>query len=188
MILYHTASNDFSSEPLSITIPSNAIVGQYYCFNLQSILFDDDIIEDTESFIVTIQETYPSITIEPGITTVYITDNDGACGLSSFQHRLVTSHIYSFEDNGSSLGGGTARGTLYVYTKLSPHWPIHTVQVKIKFPFRIRRTRSTLRSVIMEITLEPCHLHLVLSTCLIALVVVAVNQKNIIVRHVDNTK
>ena len=27
----------------------------------------------------------------------------------------------------------------------------------------------------MEGTLEPCHLHLVLSTCLIALVVVAVN-------------
>ena len=35
----------------------------------------------------------------------------------------------------------------------------------------------------MEGTLEPCHLHLVLSTCLIALVVVAVNitkSKNII--------
>ena len=29
----------------------------------------------------------------------------------------------------------------------------------------------------MEGTLEPCHLHLVLSTCLIALVVVAVNQR-----------
>ena len=31
-----------------------------------------------------------------------------------------------------------------------------------------------------EYTLEPCHLHLVLSTCLIALVVVAVDIKNII--------
>ena len=43
----------------------------------------------------------------------------------------------------------------------------------------------------MEGTLEPCHLHLVLSTCLIALVVVAVNitkSKNIIVGHVDNTR
>ena len=44
----------------------------------------------------------------------------------------------------------------------------------------------------MEGTLEPCHLHLVLSTCLIVLVVVAVNitkSKNIIiVGHVDNTK
>ena len=43
----------------------------------------------------------------------------------------------------------------------------------------------------MEGTLEPCHLHLVLSTCLIALVVVAVNitkSNNIIVGHVDNTK
>ena len=39
----------------------------------------------------------------------------------------------------------------------------------------------------MEGTLEPCHLHLVLSTCLIALVVVAVNitkSMNIIVGHV----
>ena len=40
----------------------------------------------------------------------------------------------------------------------------------------------------MEGTLEPCHLHLVLSACLIALVVVAVNTKNIIVGHVDNTR
>ena len=45
-------------------------------------------------------------------------------------------------------------------------------------------------AVIKEGTLEPCHLHLVLSTCLIALVVVVVNitkSKNIIVGHVDNT-
>ena len=36
----------------------------------------------------------------------------------------------------------------------------------------------------MEGALEPCHLHLVLSTCLIALVVVAINitkSKNIII-------
>ena len=58
-----------------------------------------------------------------------------------------------------------------------------------KLPFRIRRT---LHSIITEGTLEPCHLHLVLSTCLIALVVVAVNitksRNIIIVAHVDNTK
>ena len=43
----------------------------------------------------------------------------------------------------------------------------------------------------MEGTFEPCHLLLVLSTCLIALVGVASNitkSKNIIVRHVDNTR
>ena len=67
------------------------------------------------------------------------------------------------------------------------------VQIKIKFPFRIHRTLvySTLRRVIMEGTLEPCHLLLVLSTCLIALVVVAVNitkSKNIIVGHADKTR
>ena len=64
-----------------------------------------------------------------------------------------------------------------------------TVQIKIKFPFRIRRTLVvTLRRVITEGTLEPCYLHLVLSTCLIALVVVAVDitkLMNIIVGHVS---
>ena len=42
----------------------------------------------------------------------------------------------------------------------------------------------------MEGTLEPCHLRLVLSTCLIALVVAAniTKSMNIIVGHVDNTK
>ena len=50
---------------------------------------------------------------------------------------------------------------------------------------------SILHTIITEGNLEPCHLHLVLSICLIALVVVAVNitkSKNIIVGHVDNTK
>ena len=63
------------------------------------------------------------------------------------------------------------------------------VQIKIKFPFK--NSGSTLRSVITEGTLEPCHLHLVLSICLIALVVVAINitkSKNIIVGHVDKTR
>ena len=54
---------------------------------------------------------------------------------------------------------------LWVITFLRPH--IYG-QIKIKFPFCICRT------LITESTLEPCHLHLVLSTCLIALVV-AVN-------------
>ena len=43
----------------------------------------------------------------------------------------------------------------------------------------------------MEGTLEPCHLHLVLSICLIALVGVASNitkSKNIIVGLVDKTR
>ena len=86
-----------------------------------------------------------------------------------------------------------ARGKLAVNLSCDLFQPslllkLHTVQVKIKF---FVNPRSTLSSVIMEGTLEPCHLHLVLSTCLIALVVVAVNitkSKNVIVRHVDNTK
>ena len=64
-----------------------------------------------------------------------------------------------------------------------------TVQIEIKFPFQ--NSGSTLRRVITEGTLEPCHLLLVLSTCLIALVGVASNitkSKNIIIRHVDNTR
>ena len=65
--------------------------------------------------------------------------------------------------------------------------------VKYKCLKNNRLCGSTLGSVITEGTLEPCHLHLVLSTCLIALVVVAVNitkSKNIIiiVGHVDKTR
>ena len=55
-----------------------------------------------------------------------------------------------------------------------------TVDAKLKFPFRIR---STLRRVITEDTLEPCHLRLVLSTSLIALALAAVSitkQKTIL--------
>ena len=83
----------------------------------------------------------------------------------------------------------------YIHAYIHYIMCIHTyrVQIKIKFPFRIRRTLagSTLRRVITEGTLEPCHLHLVLSKCLIALVVAAVDitkSMNIIVGHVDNPK
>ena len=80
-------------------------------------------------------------------------------------------------------------------THRAQHWHTHArvityiyyvVQVPVFFVFI--ELRSTLHSIIREGTLEPC---LVLSTCLIALVVVAVNitkSKNIIVGHVDNTK
>ena len=63
-------------------------------------------------------------------------------------------------------------------------WSLNTGGHKSRF-------HCTLRRVITKGTLEPCHLHLVLSTCLIALVVVAVNitkSKNIIVGHVDKTR
>ena len=63
-----------------------------------------------------------------------------------------------------------------------------TVDAKLKFPFHIR---STLRRVITEDTLEPCHLRLVLSTSLIALALTAVSitkQKNNSVGLVDNTR
>ena len=62
---------------------------------------------------------------------------------------------------------------------------------KVLVVFRKKKFFHFTYPSIMEGTLEPCHLHLVLSTCLIALVVVAVNitkSKNIIVGHVDNTR
>ena len=40
----------------------------------------------------------------------------------------------------------------------------------------------------MEGTLEPCHLHLVLSTCLVVVAVDITKSMNIIVGHVDNPK
>ena len=84
----------------------------------------------------------------------------------------------------------------YVYNSIHSHYTVrsfkdlrirtyvHTVDAKLKFPFRIR---STLRRVITEDTLEPCHLRLVLSTSLIALALAAVSITNI-VGLVDNTR
>ena len=53
-----------------------------------------------------------------------------------------------------------------IHTRLAViHTYVCTVDAKLKFPFRIRRTLVVLSvTVITEDTLEPCHLRLVLST------------------------
>ena len=71
------ANDDFDNEVVSITIPSDASEGAVYCFNLQDIVFDDDVIEDTESFLVSIEQTIPPLTVQTGSTEVFIKDDDG---------------------------------------------------------------------------------------------------------------
>ena len=54
---------------------------------------------------------------------------------------------------------------------------LYSINAKLKFSFHISKT---LHNVITEDTLEPCHLHLVLSTSLIALTLAAVKLATLI--------
>lgn len=72
------APDDINSELVNIVIPSGVIEGDnVFCFILENIIYDDDVIESTESFLVSIQQTLPPLTIESGSTEVFIEDNDG---------------------------------------------------------------------------------------------------------------
>ena len=63
------------------------------------------------------------------------------------------------------------------------------VQVKLKFPLHIRSTLIVLSvaSLATEDTLEPCHLHLVLSTCPTIMFLFCLVTARAI-GHVDNTR
>ena len=73
---------------------------------------------------------------------------------------------------------GNEENLWMVHVINSTYYPIlfyrclYTVHAKLKFLFAYR---STLRNIIMEGTLEPCYLRLVLSTSPITLALVAVN-------------
>ena len=73
------------------------------------------------------------------------------------------------------------RTYIRTYIHTHAHTYIRTVHAKLKFPLVF--VELSLRNVIMEGTLEPCHLPLVLSTSLIALALAAVSitkQKTIL--------
>ena len=76
-LLFFAASDDIISELATVSIPSDATEGQVFCFTLQEIVFDDEVIEDTEYFLVSIQQTVPPLTVQSGSTMVFIEDSDG---------------------------------------------------------------------------------------------------------------
>ena len=65
--------NDYIATSYNITIPSQTT---HVLFNISII--DDNILEDTENFTVTIMSSQPSITVNtPDQTTIIIVDDDG---------------------------------------------------------------------------------------------------------------
>ena len=66
----------------------------------------------------------------------------------------------------------------------------YSIHAKLKFPFRIHRTLVALSVtyIITEDTLEPCHLHLVLSTSPTRIVVILTATSAKAIRLVDDTR
>lgn len=59
-------------------VPAGSAPVSPVCFDVQSILFDDDVVESTESFLIGIMETSPpEVEINSGNSQVFIQDKDG---------------------------------------------------------------------------------------------------------------
>ena len=85
-IQFCAAPDDINSDLVNIVIPSGVIEGDHVsCFILGNVISDDDVIENTESFLFSIQQTLPPLTIESGSTEVFIEDNDGMYFTSACQ-------------------------------------------------------------------------------------------------------
>ena len=62
---------------MTIIIPFDATNGDSMCFNLESIILDDDVIEGNETFLIQIMMTNPTLTIgDPLQFVVNIEDKD----------------------------------------------------------------------------------------------------------------
>ena len=78
-----------------VSILSDASNGRMFCFILESIISDDDVVEGMESFLVSIHATTPSLNIQNESTEVTITDNDGTDGRLFYCRNTLTSLFYS---------------------------------------------------------------------------------------------
>ena len=74
----NTASQDFSSNQFDITISTGALVGEKFCHSLQTIIENDDIIENTEKIQIQISQSDPPNTLTARSSVeVLIEDGDG---------------------------------------------------------------------------------------------------------------
>ena len=64
---------DYRPSDQIITISAGTSIS---CIDLSLFILEDEILEDTEIFNISIYSIEPCGTVEPGITSVHITDND----------------------------------------------------------------------------------------------------------------
>ena len=73
-----TDKEDYVAGPHTITIPPGTTSGDEICTDLADIIRDDNILESTESFTISIEDVSPCGDIGPeNYTIVNIVDNDG---------------------------------------------------------------------------------------------------------------
>lgn len=86
-ISHSTANHDYNVTSVTLTFqPGLLPVGQNHCANIS--IFDDDVLEDTESFFVVLGSVNEDVKSDPGRdnASVFITDDDGEGWASVASH------------------------------------------------------------------------------------------------------
>ena len=75
-IFIAVSNEDFSAQPLIFLIPAGSNNGDTFCTDISTLILDDQILELTETFNITLTAARPCGTVAAGGITVSITDND----------------------------------------------------------------------------------------------------------------
>ena len=70
------ANVDYQSDPQTIVISDGAVDGDTVCIDV-SLILDDEILEPTETFSITLSSVSPCGDIDSGATVVEIVDDEG---------------------------------------------------------------------------------------------------------------
>ena len=70
------ATLDYQSDPQTIIIPSGAVDGDTACTDASVFILDDEVLESTETFSITLSSVSPCGDVDSGATVVEIMDDD----------------------------------------------------------------------------------------------------------------
>ena len=76
-ILQCTAVRDFTETQRTLIIPAGSVATDRMCFNLSSVVINDEVVEMTENFTLSLSSSSTSVSIDNATVQGSITDTDG---------------------------------------------------------------------------------------------------------------
>ena len=83
-IFVAVSNEDFNAQPLTFLIPAGSNNGDTFCIDISNLILDDQILEFTETFSITLTAASPCGAVAAGGITVSITDNESKLSIFDF--------------------------------------------------------------------------------------------------------
>ena len=125
----HAGKDDFAPLSDSVTLPSNARLGDMRCFDI--LIIGDNFIETDEVFRVTISTFFPDFVGDPSSATVTVTrDGDGMTIITfkgmkvnnDINYPLAVCSLLQNPANGAVVLNGNTVGSTATYTCSTPNF------------------------------------------------------------------